>query len=117
MSYREASRQYLKEAQEALRQRHYAQASEKLWGAAAQMVKAIAEEKGWPHNGHALLFQAVNRLVSETGDQEIASLFRGASALHTNFYEQWLPPEDVERAAEDVVRLLRRLESMVEKGR
>ena len=37
--------------------RHYAdgdqiQASEKLWGAAAQAIMAVSMERGWPHTSH-----------------------------------------------------------------
>lgn len=111
--YTQVSQEYLAAAEEALRQKDYLQASEKLWGAAAQRVKAIAEAKGWPHDGHAALFQVVRRLVRETGDRELDSLFRIANQLHMNFYENWLPPESVEQAAGEVKRLLAKLERIV----
>ncbi len=38
------------------------QASEKGWGAAAQIVKAVANSRGWQHRGHSLLFDAVGDL-------------------------------------------------------
>jgi len=112
--YREASQEYLKEAQDALKEGNYYQASEKLWGTAAEMVKAVAESKGWSHNGHAQLFRVVRQLVEEMDDRELALLFRSANSLHINFYERWMTPEDVEEGAEDVNLLLQKLEGLIE---
>ena len=43
----------LDEAFEKLDQGDLRQASENGWGAAAQMVKAVAEERGWPQDDHS----------------------------------------------------------------
>ncbi len=64
-----------------------AQASEKGWGAAAQMVKAIAQERRWHHYSHLSLERIVNRLSRETTNSELADLFDSANWLHINFYE------------------------------
>ena len=92
------------------------QASEKGWGAAAQALKSIAEQRGWPHNGHRLIRSAASRLASETGDAEIRRLYRVASDLHTNFYEDLDTAEDVAAGLEDVRRLLGKLESLTGEG-
>lgn len=88
------------------------QASEKGWGAAAQMVKSVAEAREWPHNGHHHLWRVVNRLVNETGDRDIRTAFAAAAALHTNFYEGWLPRETVEDYLVHVSDLLAELEAL-----
>ena len=90
------------------------QASEKGWGAAAQMVKAVAEQRGWPHNGHALLYEAVRSLVEETGDSQLFNLFQVAGSLHVNFYENWQPDEMIESGLRDVQLLLEKLEPLLE---
>ena len=85
------------------------QASEKGWGAAARMVKAVAEERGWRHNSHGNLHRAVDRLVGELADEGLEELFRSAGELHRNFYEGWMTEEAVARglrAVEDFVRRL-----------
>ena len=92
------------------------QASEKGWGAAAQAVKAVAEARGWPHNGHRQLFQAIDRLVRETGDEDIRSAFNDAGALHTNFYEGWLSRESVEADLARVAELVEKLEALPAEG-
>ncbi|MCE2469409.1 MAG: PaREP1 family protein [Dehalococcoidia bacterium] len=88
------------------------QASEKGWGAAAQAVKAVAEARGWQHNGHYELFAAVNRLTDETGDQDIRRAFAAANALHTNFYEGWLPRETVAAHLSDIEELVGKLRAL-----
>ena len=63
------------------------QASEKAWGAAAQIVKAAAQARGWEHDSHRGLFLAVTDLSEETLDPEIHRLFASPNYLHQNFYE------------------------------
>ena len=108
-TYRAASRELLGQATRELAAGDSRQASEKAWGAAAQMVKAVAQNRGWQHNNHFLLFQTADRLAQETGDQQIASLFTAASGLHVNFYENWLPPGSVEVGVRDMEILLDKL--------
>ena len=75
-TYAQAARHLLEQASAELAQDDVRQASEKGWGAAAQMVKAVAEQRGWQHRQHAALFAAVSRLVDET-----AALFAAVSRL------------------------------------
>ena len=58
-TYREQSRIFLSQAYEELAKGDLQQASEKGWGAASQMVKAIAQERGWRHRSHRHLQNAV----------------------------------------------------------
>ncbi len=81
---------FLHKAQTYLADGDLLQASEQGWGAAAQMVKAVAEVRGWEHLGHRQLYRAIDLLVAETGDGELRPLFNSAGALHANFYEGWL---------------------------
>jgi len=111
--YATAGREFLAKAQEALAANDLAQASEKGWGAAAQMVKAVAQRRGWGHNGHALLFQVVRRLAEETGDVQINELFHFANSLHSNFYENWMHAEMVQSGLDNVGRLMEKLEQLL----
>ena len=46
------------------------------------MVKAIADERGWPHDSHRdPYYQIVNELRHETGNAELAILFSAGSTL------------------------------------
>ena len=87
------------------------QASEKGWGAAAQMVKAVAETQGWRHRTHADLYRTVNRLAAGQTDDELPRVFRSANALHQNFYEGDMPPEMVAGGLRDAERFVELLGS------
>ena len=88
------------------------QASEKGWGAAAQMVKAVAEARSWDHSGHRQLFVTVRRLVEETGDEQLRAGFAFANVLHINFYDGLLPREDVEAYLAHIREFVGRLEEL-----
>ena len=109
----ETGRDLLSKAWDYLAEGDLLQASEKGWGAAAQMVKSVAEAKGWPHNGHHELWRTVNKLVAQTGDRDIRTLFGSADSLHTNFYEGWLPDETGEDYLSTVSTLLTKLEPLI----
>ena len=112
-TYQVASGQLLRQAREELAAGDVRQASEKGWGAAAQIVKAIAARRAWDHQGHRELFLAVDRLRTETGDPDVRRLFDVASALHVNFYEDWRTSEAVAEALDDVERFVHMLEPLV----
>jgi hypothetical protein len=113
-TYQASSRQLLTQAAEELERGDLRQASEKGWGAAAQIIKAIAAARGWEHNGHFLLRRAVDRLVEETGDDQLFTLFGVASHLHMNFYENWSSGAEVEAGLRDVERFLDKLAPLLE---
>ena len=110
--YSDTGRDFLARARTYLAEDDLSQASEKGWGAAAQMVKAAAESRGWRHNGHRDLYTAINRLADETGDPNLRRLFHTASSLHANFYEGWQPREMVEQGLSDVAELVETLDAL-----
>ena len=106
------SRHLLAQAREDLYLGDTRQASEKGWAAAAQIVKSVAEPRGWAHHDHAALYRVIRRLADETGDEDIRSLFNTAGNLHVNFYENWNIAENVAVDLSDVERLLDKLEPL-----
>lgn len=103
------SEKYMKEAEDLISRRDYVQASEKAWGAAAQMVKALAAKEGRILRSHGELWAYVDEFAEKLGDVELRRLWRTANALHQNFYENWMPPRDVEYALKDVEVLVEKL--------
>ena len=89
------------------------QASEKGWGAAARMVKAVAEERDWRHGSHRDLYQAVDRICEELSDKHIRTLFTSANALHQNFYEGWMTEATVEQSLAEVEEFADRLADLI----
>ncbi len=103
--YAELSCWCITEAESYLRRRNNIQASEKGWGATAQALKAIAEERGWNHNGHGLIVDIAKQVADEQGRTDIIAWFGTAQSLHVNFYEDSLAL-DVVKAYMNVVKSL-----------
>ena len=72
-------------------------------------VKALAAKEGRVLKSRRELWGYVDELAEKLGDLELRRLWRTANALHQNFYENWMPPRDVEYAVRDVEALVRRL--------
>ena len=85
--YIRQSEVYFAQAKDELERQDLRQAAEKGWGAASQMVKAVAHSRGWDHHHHAELLNAVGFLVQETQNMSIQDGFNAAQALHQSFYE------------------------------
>ena len=113
LTYRQQSRRFLEQARRELSEGDLAQASEKGWGAASQMDKAVAEARGWSHHQHRLLLIAASRLSEDSGDLDIERLFWAAHALHTNFYEGNMGQTAVAEALDWVARLVDKLEALL----
>ena len=104
---------YLKEAEALMEEGDYVQASEKFWGAAAEIVKAVAAGRDMEIKSHGRLHGFVSRLGRELNDPGLPRLFGDAAALHQNFYENWLPPETVVDYGEAVKELVARLKELL----
>ena len=114
VTYREASLQLLAQARAELDAGDLRQASEEGWGAAAQMVKATMQARGWPHNAHRDLWTGVRDLTNEVGDPDIHALFGSAHYLHGNFYENVFDADMVARYLDHVEQFLTRLEGILD---
>ena len=114
LTYREQSRSFLEQAYRELQAGDLLQASEKGWGAAAQIVKAAAEARGWQHDQHRLILRAVTRLTEEYDDSDFGDLLYVAQALHTNFYEGEMNEAAVTRGLSQVERLVEKLEALLQ---
>jgi uncharacterized protein (UPF0332 family) len=108
--YVERGQIFIRQAQEELDEGDLRQASEKAWGAAAQAVKAVAEERGWNHHSHAMLFDVVGEINDERRSGRLGRLFGVANQMHGNFYEDWMDEADVQDGIDTVKILMQRLE-------
>ena len=111
--YQQASEHFMAQARQELASGDLPQASEKGWGATAQMLKAIAEQRGWEHSRHRHYQITASRLRAETGDGDIHRLFTVASALHENFYENDMDADLVSESLDDVAALLDKLNQLL----
>ena len=76
------------------------------------MVKAIAERRGRRHRHHVLTARIVKRLAIDARDAELPRLFKVAEKLHINFYENRLSETHVRAMAQDVSKLVQRLQAI-----
>ena len=78
------------------------QASNKAWGLVAETVKAVSAQHGGiihTHRSLGMVVTALARLVGDSGDAPTRCLivvtFAAARAMHTNFYEDRVPEDEV----------------------
>ena len=63
------------------------EAGNKLWGAAAHAIKAVAQRRGWPHGAHRDLEEVVMRLVDDEDAPAILfTYYTSANWFHSRFY-------------------------------
>ena len=113
--YATLNHKYLREADALIQEGDYVQASEKFWGGAATMVKSVAAKRGTNIRSHEGLYRFVDSLTEELEAPELTRFFGLASALHQNYYEDWLPPRMVVNYGEAVKQLVEKLEALMEK--
>lgn len=107
------SREYLENAGVYLRRGNNKQASEKTWGAVAQFLIAIAERRGWNHNGHRLLIDIARQVADEGGRPDWFLAFLAAKDLHANFYDDLMEAGDIEIVINGTGVYLRELERIL----
>ena len=116
-TYLKGAEEFLEDWQEALKNDKLRQAGEKLWGAASQAVKALAELRGWQHDGHALLFETVGRVAKERNDEQLRYQFGLANILHINSYENWLEREDITSYATQIEEFIGKIKRIIAEER
>ena len=114
--YRAQSRRYLAQASEELARGDLQQASEKGWGAAASIVKAMAERQGWRHNTHRDLQLGVSRVAEDNRTPPLWAQFDRAQGLHANFYEGGMARDWVEDALAQVAEFVARMEQTLDRA-
>ena len=107
--YQQASEHFLAQARQELAVGDLPQASENGWGATAEILKTIAEQRGWEHDRHRHYLRIASWLRAETGDGDIRRLFGSASLLHENFYENAMETDDVADGLDDVEAFIDKL--------
>ena len=116
-TYRGRSREYLTKAFKELDDDDLLQASEKGWGAAAQIVKAVADERDLPHRSHADVLRMAQMLVRDMVGKLVADRqFSAASDLHVNFYEGIYNREEVAWRLQEVRRFVDKIEGLLLAG-
>ena len=115
--YRLQSREFLERSRRYLADDDLHQASEKGWGAAAWMAKAVATAQGWQYDKHEHFGEVLYLARQLTGDHQLTALRRTANELHGNFYQRkrFLHSEDIASSLDEVATLLNLLEPLTER--
>lgn len=85
--YERISQLRLTLAREELDKGDFAQATEKIWGAIAMALKAVAQQRGWNHRFHNHLRAVSTYLALEWNRPDWVVNFGAMDNMHTNFYE------------------------------
>ena len=112
--YREQAKLFLAKAWEYLAQGDLHQASEKGWGAAAHMVKAVAEAQGVPYQTHDEFNLVIYDACEWLDNDRPRVLGSVANELHRNYYRRkiHLRAREIERSLHNMAELLDLLEPL-----
>lgn len=99
----------LRHAEQMLDRRDRLQASEKIWGAAAHMLKGIAKRRGWPNTSHTDGIVIAGYIADKVQEPSIRERFDVAAQTHQNFYEDRLSIPELRARYESVKLLTRQL--------
>ncbi len=89
------------------------QGSEKLYGAATQVVIAAAKQRGWQYRSHRATKNAVIQLESEYQDPLIVAGFLAAEKFHKNFFHDEMEDYEIVADRPIVHRFVNRLVALV----
>ena len=106
------SRRFLEQARVELSLEDRIQASEKVWGAAAHALKAIAVERGWHHGSHAHVNGICGQLAKEFSRDDFYSHMGLANAMHMNFYENNLDEDAIANALTETEQFIAKLDEL-----
>ena len=114
--YRQQSRIFLVKSREYLADGDLHQASEKGWGAASWMAKAVAEAQGWNYSRHDEFLTVMYQAADLSGDTRLRNLRRVANELHGFFYNRkmLLRPDVILEGLDEIETMLNILQSLTE---
>ena len=92
------------------------QGSEKLWGAAAHALTAVAQQRGWRYGNHSALRQTALRLAEEMGDERISLELLVAEKFHANFYHDFMEDNELDVNRPVAQRFVERMLALVDDG-
>ena len=105
------SRRFIQQAPGELERGDRLQATEKIWGALAQMLKAHGQQRGWLNIGsHRTVGRIAQQLAAEYDDGRILNAYIAADNGHRNFYDNEMSPPEIEGIIAVVAGVLPELE-------
>lgn len=90
----------------------FSKASEFLWGAVAQSIKAVAAMRNISITKHSMFFDFMRELSKELEDKELYESFLFLNELHKNFYDEYMGPTEIQIYIGKAGRFLQRIEEI-----
>ena len=114
--HRQQARAFLVESRQYLAGDDLRQASEKGWGAAARMAKAVAEAPGWQYRRHDQFVDVTYRAQQLSGDDRSSGFCARADELHgfCCTRKRVLHPSAIREGLDEMATLLDILEPLTE---
>lgn len=107
--YAALSEKYLHDTEILLKNGDLSQTSEKLWGAFATTVKAVAAKHGKEIKTHDGISHYLSSISRELNDESLLNAGLTANALHQNFYEDSLSIEYVKKGSKTIRLFINRM--------
>ena len=111
----EISHNFLRQAREELAKEDLLQASNKIWGAAAYAIKAVAEKRRWFNDADWKLWEAASVVTEEEGDHSILAGYSAARQAHYDFYHHEFIAIDVRQILDITEGMVARLDVLLER--
>src|SRR5713226_935059 len=109
--------QYRTNADNAIVLGEYRKASELLWGAVTQQLKAFAATRNIAITSHRQFFELVRQLAAELKDKPIYADFVEFNALHKNFYDETIPSDLFQDLYQKAIQYIERLDALARKSK
>ena len=104
--------QYRSNAEQAIAAGELRKASELLWGAITQQLKALAATYNAVISSHRQFFDFLRQLSAELHDRTFYEDFVSLNALHKNFYDETIPSDVFPEFYKKSIQFIARLEGL-----
>ena len=110
----DTARQFLEASDLEFAAGDHLQAAEKLYGAANHAVTALAQQRGWQHESHRAMKNAIYQFACESDDLSLVSGFSTAEMFHRHFFHDTMEPYEIEGERPVVHQLVARLLALLD---
>jgi len=94
----------------------FSKASEFLWGAITQSLKALAAVNGIGLGKHKQFFEFMRQISKELRDEELYKSFLFLRKLHINFYEEVIDPQDFQIYLKEAKLFMQKIDEIIKKS-
>jgi hypothetical protein len=95
--------------------KEYRKASELLWGAVTQAIKALAAKHGLEIKSHTEFFDYMRNLSKELGTESLYKKFLFLNDLHKNFYDERISPVDFDIYFKEAYQFILDIDKLIKK--